>query len=217
MARTKLGGFDASPLGYMFGVINDPSTDLARRQAMIEAATPYCRSCQRCGLPIFRKFNKMCSEACRSAARVDVISRRPRYQGICAACGKTFSATAKPTKTCSLKCGNTLRRSFRKRIYETVRDRQRQQNSVRRARRKAVEIEKFSAVEIFNRDSWRCGLCGKKVDRRLRHPHRLSACLDHIVPLSKGGAHTRQNTQCAHLSCNSRKNAGPGGQLRLFG
>jgi 5-methylcytosine-specific restriction endonuclease McrA len=52
----------------------------------------------------------------------------------------------------------------------------------------------------------------------LRHPHPLSATLDHIIPLLEGGTHTRQNAQLAHKKCNASKNASPhcGSQLRLI-
>lgn len=33
----------------------------------------------------------------------------------------------------------------------------------------------------------------------------MSASLDHVVPLSLGGAHTPENTQASHLICNGRK------------
>ena len=32
-----------------------------------------------------------------------------------------------------------------------------------------------------------CGICGKPVDKELKYPHPLSACVDHIVPIAKGG------------------------------
>lgn len=62
-----------------------------------------------------------------------------------------------------------------------------------------------------------CVVCAKKVKPELRWPHRMSASLDHIVPISKGGAHIKSNVRCAHLSCNSKKHNGPGGQMLLFG
>ena len=33
----------------------------------------------------------------------------------------------------------------------------------------------------------------------------MSATLDHVIPLAKGGAHARANVRCAHLICNLRK------------
>lgn len=32
-----------------------------------------------------------------------------------------------------------------------------------------------------------CGICGKPVDKSLRYPHPLSPCIDHIIPVAKGG------------------------------
>jgi 5-methylcytosine-specific restriction endonuclease McrA len=60
-------------------------------------------------------------------------------------------------------------------------------------------------VAIFERDGWKCGLCGDPVDSDLSYPHPQSASLDHIVPISRGGPHTYDNVQCAHLSCNRDK------------
>ena len=85
------------------------------------------------------------------------------------------------------------------------------------ALRKKATIEVFTHLEIFERDRWVCGLCGKKVDNRLKYPNPLSAALDHVVPLSRGGDHSRANTQLAHFACNSVKGARGGGeQLALM-
>lgn len=76
----------------------------------------------------------------------------------------------------------------------------------RRARKKGqAGAERIVASEIFARDGWRCGVCGEPVDDSLVYPDPRSASLDHIVPLSKGGAHSPGNVQLAHLSCNVAK------------
>jgi len=72
-----------------------------------------------------------------------------------------------------------------------------------------------NARAVFERDGWRCRLCGELVDRTKQAPHPRSPSVDHIVPLAKGGAHTYANVQCAHFGCNSKKGARDGGQLRL--
>lgn len=72
----------------------------------------------------------------------------------------------------------------------------------RRARLAKVVIEKFSSVEIYNRDNWVCGICGMKVDPSVKAPDKMSASIDHVIPLALGGAHSRENTQIAHLGCN---------------
>jgi 5-methylcytosine-specific restriction endonuclease McrA len=71
--------------------------------------------------------------------------------------------------------------------------------------RGASITERFDAAEIYERDGWTCALCGRPIDRNLSYPDRLSASLDHIVPVSKGGQHTRENTQAAHFTCNTSK------------
>ena len=51
-----------------------------------------------------------------------------------------------------------------------------------------------------------CGICGKPVDFSLKYPHPLSKCIDHIIPVSKGGHPSDiDNLQLAHWSCNRAK------------
>lgn len=51
-----------------------------------------------------------------------------------------------------------------------------------------------------------CGICGKPVDMGFRYPHPLSPCIDHIVPIDKGGHPSDiSNLQLAHMTCNRQK------------
>lgn len=75
-------------------------------------------------------------------------------------------------------------------------------DQLRRAQKAGAEAEKFKPREIFDRDGWVCGICDERVLKSLRYPDPRSASLDHVVPLSRGGAHTRANTRCSHLVCN---------------
>ena len=51
-----------------------------------------------------------------------------------------------------------------------------------------------------------CGICGKPVDFDLRYPHPFSACIDHIIPVAKGGHPSDiSNMQLAHWTCNRQK------------
>jgi 5-methylcytosine-specific restriction endonuclease McrA len=88
----------------------------------------------------------------------------------------------------------------------------------RRALLAEVEHEDFDSSEIFERDKWHCGICGKRIDRSRKFPDPRSPSLDHVVPLSEGGAHTRANSRAAHFGCNSgRCNRGGNEQLALIG
>lgn len=102
---------------------------------------------------------------------------------------------------------------------ETRRANLRRKTQQRRARLKGDSApESIDRDDIGRRDAWRCGLCAKRVDASLPHPHPLSASLDHIEPLSLGGRHVRENVQIAHLTCNTAKgNRGGGEQLLLIG
>ena len=51
-----------------------------------------------------------------------------------------------------------------------------------------------------------CAICGKPVDFSIPYPHPLSACIDHIIPVSKGGHPSDiNNMQLAHMTCNRQK------------
>jgi HNH endonuclease len=63
---------------------------------------------------------------------------------------------------------------------------------------------------VAERDRWVCHLCGKKVK-----PGQES--VDHLVPVSAGGADRMDNVALAHIRCNSRRGVKGEVQLRLLG
>ncbi|MFT4085332.1 MAG: HNH endonuclease signature motif containing protein [Nocardioides sp.] len=79
----------------------------------------------------------------------------------------------------------------------------------RRVRLAGAISERFDPIEVFERDAWVCGICGRPVDKTLLWPDPMSPSLDHIRPLVANGEHSRENTQLGHLICNISK----GGQF----
>lgn len=79
--------------------------------------------------------------------------------------------------------------------------------------------EVFDPLEIFWRDKWKCRHCGCRAPKSLRGScHQSAPELDHIIPLSKGGRHSRDNTQLLCRACNAAKSDGSlGDQLLMFG
>ena len=110
-------------------------------------------------------------------------------------CQRTFqSFPYKPTKYCA-ECAHLAFNAVRASVEQK-----------RRARKKTVEAEYVETMKVFQRDQWRCQLCGCKTPKALRGKDKPNSPeLDHIVPLSRGGAHTYANTQCACAQCNQRK------------
>lgn len=108
--------------------------------------------------------------------------------------------------TCSDECA--LRRKVE---MDRLRPSTREARKRRRHERRAVEYgagsERFDRLEVFERDGWVCGICDGPVDRELAYPDPMCASLDHVVPLARGGEHTRANTRCSHLVCNIRRGA----------
>lgn len=94
-----------------------------------------------------------------------------------------------------------------------------------RRRSAGAEMSPIRRRRIFERDGWRCQLCGKmtrKDQARLmggKDYYPDAPTIDHMVPVSKGGTNDESNLQTAHWSCNSIKSAGTfrreGEQLRL--
>lgn len=66
-------------------------------------------------------------------------------------------------------------------------------------------INNYDVFEFYN---WICIICDEDIDPDIPWPDKMSATLDHIVPLSKGGTHTWDNVAPSHLLCNADKGDG---------
>ena len=85
--------------------------------------------------------------------------------------------------------------------------------------KRGAYVEDVWRSKVFERDRYRCQLCGKAVKRDAEVPHPKAPVLDHIIPLAEGGTHEYRNVQTAHFMCNSIKSDGVFGaaeQLRLI-
>ncbi len=56
----------------------------------------------------------------------------------------------------------------------------------------------YSRQNVFKRDKYLCQYCTKKLAEK-------HATIDHVIPRSKGGLDTWENTVCCCVACNSRK------------
>lgn len=77
-----------------------------------------------------------------------------------------------------------------------------------------AECEHINRLKVFNRDKWRCQLCGIKVQKN-DYLKDNAAELDHIIPLSRGGGHIYSNVQTLCRRCNTEKGNKLIGQLKI--
>lgn len=70
--------------------------------------------------------------------------------------------------------------------------------ALRRARKLGLEAERIVRSVLWDRDGGTCRICGLAADADHWH-------IDHIVPVSAGGAHTYANTAVSHPACNLAK------------
>jgi 5-methylcytosine-specific restriction endonuclease McrA len=62
--------------------------------------------------------------------------------------------------------------------------------------------------ECCESQNWRCAYCGRSMRRKARKDKPwLTATLDHVLPVSRGGRNQRANLVAACLGCNQSKGA----------
>jgi hypothetical protein len=182
-----------------------------KRERLPPRSRVWFRHCARCESPFVARRSEvvMCSKQCTFAASKEKRDRerapkppKPMALRCCLRCGVEF-ASQRAKRYCSKRCARYIRRKMEK--------------ALRRARGRVV-AERVSPRRVFERDGWRCQICGKATPSERRGSTRSNAPeLDHRVPLSKGGAHTYANTQCACRACNGVKgNKTEAGQIALF-
>lgn len=129
----------------------------------------------------------------RRAVRPDPPTRVP-FDATCGNCGSAFMADKRRWRYCSPEC------SFARKYRDNWKN-----VAHRRIKERGATVERFSREEIFERDEWTCRLCNEAIDPAARKPDMRCASVDHIVPISKGGEHSRANVQAAHFICNLTK------------
>jgi 5-methylcytosine-specific restriction endonuclease McrA len=161
----------------------------ARKAEGKSCPVPY-RNCAECGRT-YLGSPKVCSEWCqkvrnkRAAQESYLRCRSPLLYPpailACRECGGTFEAI-----------------KHRDRIYcsKDCTDRAHERTRRHRIRAGSRQGENFTLFEIAERDGWCCHLCQRTVTRG-------EWSMDHLVPVSKGGSHSRENVALAHKSCNS--------------
>lgn len=139
--------------------------------------------CIVCGSPtgVERGRRKYCSARCTQYAQRH--GARPIGKVDCQACG------------CEIDLASPTRAGQFRRIDTKLCDR------CRVDRRK----HPMSVRELAERDGTLCGICSEAVDMAATAPDPFRPSVDHKTPRARGGAHSPENLQLAHLWCNQVK------------
>ena len=137
---------------------------------------------------------------------------------ICKVCGMTYTINDYMKSTgmryernsgfCSAECRDEFKRTnanINRRNGNRVHTK-----NIRRAKKFGGKIEGgITLKKLIQRDGLRCAICGKMCDKNDRSWNGncgpMYPSMDHIIPMSKGGGHTWDNVQVAHMICNDRK------------
>lgn len=156
-----------------------------------------------CGAVYAQVFERQryCTPKCRNkeSNRADQGRRRNSDPRACRWCGVEYVPEYGSLRThyCTTACRDKA--SNARRSGSTHR---------RRAKNHGCELSYVNKSVVFERDGWKCQLCGCDTPVEARGKGLPNSPeLDHAVPLSMGGAHTYENTQCMCRACNGWKAA----------
>lgn len=142
----------------------------------------------------------------RMQARTQAIARRlaalrQDSDRTCRHCSVTYCAIPVQNQTkrtmpyCSIECGEANAREAKK-----------AERLARKLLLRASQVESVNALRVFRRDGWCCYLCGIATPQVLRGTQKANAPeLEHMTPVSRGGAHSYANVRCACKACNAIK------------
>lgn len=211
--------------------------DRARRER--DKANPNA-ACAVCGQPYHASSRDhfTCSYACRAVRRMFIQGGAPRTEWRCERLHGQYSMLPAgyfdQPRTCK-RCGAEV--DWKKQYCEPCRvevakSRKHQErprgggNDRARARRAGADYQYINRKKVYERDQWRCHICGRLTDKKAYSARRWDnytpnpryPTLDHLVPIAHGGAHTYANVACACWECNVNKGTDAvGEQLLLIG
>lgn len=176
----------------------------------------YKYTCKKCNKEfitktIGKKYCAQCVDASKNAKE-----QRKLLLKTCKECGRPFH----PTNLLELFCSETCRKKINHRRNEVHRRHRLRENG-------NIDYS-ISIKSIMDRDGDKCHICGEPCDCRdyifTSAGHFVAGSnypsIDHLVPVSKGGTHTKGNVKVAHRRCNSLKRdslcyGGMGKQMQL--
>ena len=161
----------------------------------------YKYDCPQCSKSGYSKYKRrFCSAMCKEKGyrirkRERIIKENTRPVK-CIECSKWFSTHVKNKVICSDYCrrrlNNRKNELYKKKRGELI-------------RLNGEVHEDISIERLIKRDESKCYLCGDKVYKTKDSNHNYYPCIEHVIPIIKGGTHTWDNVKLAHRICNNHK------------
>lgn len=125
----------------------------------------------------------------------------------CVVCGKKAKGIGEYSRHCAACLAAKLKASKeRSRKSEAGMASRRASRAKGKAVKRVATVELFDPIFVLNRDGWECYICGVSTPSAKRGSYEDDAPeVDHVVPLSKGGAHSLANVRCCCRKCNIKK------------
>ena len=174
--------------------------DIALKKAIGTSTPVHIKNCAVCGKYEVTKGNCI-SSLCKGCRRT--IENRNRHRGRSIIASNTLN---------EIKCQQCM-----KNIYVFYGDKKRmchdcivsnarasKQCAKYRRKSKAKQGDRYNPFDVFNRDKWKCYICGIKTHKQDVNSDSY-AQIDHVIPLSKGGTDILSNVKCCCRKCNMKK------------
>lgn len=137
-------------------------------------------------------------DAAEERKRICEQERSERMREVsCTVCGKMFTTTNPRRFTCSSECSRKRANALHSRKHD-------------KRIQKQKRYDKIELSVLFRRDGGVCHICGRQCDMNdytqtdtAFIAGNLYPSIDHLIPVSKGGADSWANVMLAHRICNS--------------
>ena len=166
--------------------------------------------CNYCGKSFDSIYSKKyCSKKCqheafKNYAKENRIKKFISEKKVCKYCGKEFNTEYKKSRVyCSIECKNKMRNKL---------------SELSKGKRANLIKENgninndITLKKLYKRDKGICAICGEKCSYEdyinegdIFIAGKDYPSIDHVIPISKGGTHTWDNIQLAHMYCNTLK------------
>lgn len=168
-----------------------------------KAETPFCKvyfpECKYCGkLFTARRDGKSYCGVCPKYKKTQPTAK------LCIVCGVRFESKLADRKYCSQRCHRAVYKHTD--AGKAIRKAHKLKSKAKRRSKEHSFLDAIRPSAVGDGCGWKCLGCGCDTPKALRGKNLdNSPEIDHIIPLSKGGAHTYDNVQILCRVCNALK------------